>query len=92
MDTKSKSVSIGMPKSDDEGETPQELLRLLGEIYAEDRVQIMLYPDFLLDLAARLDLLDKTYAFLIANERLLEKQEVSEEYFALVAEYLDFWK
>jgi hypothetical protein len=45
-----------------------------------------------LDLAARLDLLDKTYAFLIANERLLENQEVSEEYFALVAEYLDFWK
>ena len=77
---------------DTEGEKPQELLRLLGEIYAEDRVQIMLYPDFLLDLAARLDLLDKTYAFLIANESLLEKQEVSEEYFALVAEYLDFWK
>jgi hypothetical protein len=92
MDTKSKSVSTGMPKFDNEGETPQDLLRLLGEIYAEDRVQIMLYPDFLLDLAARLDLLDKTYAFLIANERLLENQEVSEEYFALVAEYLDFWK
>ena len=77
---------------DTEDEKPQELLRLLGEIYAEDRVHIMLYPDFLLDLAARLDLLDKTYAFLIANESLLEKQEVSEEYFALVAEYLDFWK
>ena len=77
---------------DTEDEKPQELLRLLGEIYAEDRVQIMLYPDFLLDLAARLDLLDKTYAFLIANESLLEKQEVSEECFALVAEYLDFWK
>lgn len=81
-----------MPTPNVEGDTPQDLLRLLGEIYAEDRVQIMLYPDFLLDLAARLDLLDKTYAFLIANERLLEKQEVSEEYFALVAEYLDFWK
>ena len=26
------------------------------------------------------------------HERLLENQEVSEEYFALVAEYLDFWK
>lgn len=92
MDTKSKSVSAGMQKPDTGDGTPQELLRLLGEIYAEDRVQIMLYPEFLLDLAARLDLLDKTYAFLIANERLLEKQEVSEEYFALVAEYLDFWK
>lgn len=74
-----------------EGETPQELLRLLGEIYAEDRVQIMLYPDFLLDLAARLDLLDKTYAFLCANELGLvavANDELKEEYVSLIHEYL----
>jgi hypothetical protein len=80
-----------MPKSDDEGETPQELLRLLGEIYSEDRVQILLYPDFLQDLAARLDLLDKTYAFLCASELGLlaaANDELKEEYVSLIHEYL----
>jgi hypothetical protein len=64
---------------------------LLGEIYAEDRVQIMLYPDFLLDLAARLDLLDKTYAFLCASEPGLlaaAGAELKEEYVSLIHEYL----
>jgi hypothetical protein len=79
------------PLPSTEGETPQELLRLLGEIYAEDRVQIMLYPDFLSDLAARLDLLDKTYAFLCANELELlavSNDELKEEYISLIHEYL----